>query len=366
MAGLKRGIATLDSVVASLVGEDREAFGRIFDVSVASGRLNPPEAMKPWLEQRFGSVDKVVDQRIVRVTNVVTMEEALFNPLRSGRPMPRERAFVSTGPGEDLLEDPLASTPEDTFGRVEGTYCITASNVAKYEGFHALVVFDEPDPLRFTREQVVDYVDTGFRWAERARASDPEARYFMFMWNCGQRAGASLRHGHAQLMLGRRRHYARVEHLRAAALSYRERRGTDYYEELFRVHRSLGCGFESGGVKVMAYLTPVKEKETVVMAAEPDKAFMKRLYDVLACFRDTLGVTSFNLVLWLPPLGDVGPEWRDFPAMARVVDRGDSASSTSDIGSMELYASSVISSDPFEVAEKLAKAVPGGSSRSDA
>ena len=149
MAGLERGIGTLDSAVASLAGDDREAFGRIFDVSVAGGRLNPPEAMKPWIVQRFGSVDRVIEQRIVRVTNVVTMEEALFNPLRSGRPMSGEPAPVSRGPGQDLLEDPLTNTPEDTFGRVEGTYCITASNVAKYEGFHALVVFDEPDPLQF-------------------------------------------------------------------------------------------------------------------------------------------------------------------------------------------------------------------------
>jgi hypothetical protein len=48
-----------------------------------------------------------------------------------------------------------------------------------------------------------------------------------------------------------------------------------------------------------------------------------------------------------------GEDWDGFPAMVRLVDRGDSKKVTSDIGAMELYASSVISSDPFEVAKML-------------
>jgi hypothetical protein len=359
VAGLKGGIATIDSAVSSLPGKDREAFRRIFDVSVVTGRLRPPETMRPWLEERFGSVDNAIEQRIVRVTNVVTMEEALFNRLRSSRPVAREQASFSPDSGGDVLEDPLANTPEDPFGRVAGKHCITASNVAKYEGSHGIIVFNEPDPLRFTREQVVDYIDTGFRWADKARASDPAARFFLFMWNCGERAGASRRHGHAQVMVGRHRHYAKVEQLRRSARAYENRHGRDYFDDLFRVHSSLGCGFEGGGARVVAYLAPVKEKETIVMAQEAGLSFRETLYDVLACFRDAMGVTSFNLVLYLPPIAEAGPEWEGFPAMARVVDRGDSASATSDIGSMELYASSVISSDPFEVASELGQALAG-------
>jgi len=39
--------------------------------------------------------------------------------------------------------------------------------------------------------------------------------------------------------------------------------------------------------------------------------------------------------------------------MARIVDRGDPSIRTADIGAMELYASSVVSSDPFRIAESL-------------
>jgi len=35
------------------------------------------------------------------------------------------------------------------------------------------------------------------------------------------------------------------------------------------------------------------------------------------------------------------------------VDRGDPAAKTADIGAMELYASAVVSSDPFDLAEAL-------------
>jgi hypothetical protein len=39
--------------------------------------------------------------------------------------------------------------------------------------------------------------------------------------------------------------------------------------------------------------------------------------------------------------------------VVRIVDRGDPNNKTADIGAMELYAASVIASDPFRVAEAL-------------
>ena len=65
------------------------------------------------------------------------------------------------------------------------------------------------------------------------------------------------------------------------------------------------------------------------------------------------GVVSYNMALYLPPLSPDGEDWRRFPPLARLVDRGDPANKTSDIGAMELYASSVIAADPFRLAEAL-------------
>ena len=369
MSEKKARIADLAAIVTGLPAPDRELFERIYEVSVTEGRLNPPPAMKPWIEEHFGSVESTLAQKIVRVTNLVTLEEALFNELRAHRPesgnhAEKDAALKSEAETEagqsDLFREPFSATPEDTFGRVEGRYCVTGSNVAKYEGFHAVIVFSEPDPLRFTREQFADYIDTGWRWARKAHAVDPEARYYFFMWNCGGRAGASIPHGHAQVMLARRRHYAKVELLRCAAVSYRESYGGDYFEDLYRAHHSVGCGFERDGVRGMAYLTPVKEKEVVLIAPEATSSFTDRLYEVLACFRDRLGVVSFNVALLLPPIALVEEDWEGFPTIARIVDRGHPSSRASDIGTMELYASSVVSGDPFQVAAILEEAVPGG------
>jgi hypothetical protein len=43
----------------------------------------------------------------------------------------------------------------------------------------------------------------------------------------------------------------------------------------------------------------------------------------------------------------------------RIVDRGDPTARTADIGAMELYAASVVSSDPFRLAAALDDAVGG-------
>ena len=45
------------------------------------------------------------------------------------------------------------------------------------------------------------------------------------------------------------------------------------------------------------------------------------------------------------------------PTIVRVVDRGDPLARTSDFGAMELYAASVVSSDPFKLAVTLQESV---------
>ena len=89
------------------------------------------------------------------------------------------------------------------------------------------------------------------------------------------------------------------------------------------------------------------------MAEELNLSLRERIYEVLACFRDRLGITSFNLSLVTPPLSETEESWEGFPVMVRVVDRGNPNSRTSDIGSMEIYAASVASSDPLELARQL-------------
>src|SRR5215216_4125563 len=139
-------ITELRALISDLSPEDRVLANRIFDVSTTTGRLDPPEAMYAWIEKSFGSVDHVTAQRIVKVTNLITLEGTLFNELRASRPLDTgvnldlDREIAATE--GDPFCHPKEGTPADVFGRVEGKHATTASNVAKYDGFHGVVVFD--------------------------------------------------------------------------------------------------------------------------------------------------------------------------------------------------------------------------------
>ena len=346
-------------MVDALPPADAERFRRIYDVIESVGRMRVPGSMAPWVERTFGPVEAVENQRIVRVANLVTGEAAIFNDLRARRPIRAELADDAELDVE-LARDPWArpreSTPEDLFGRLESPSAITAANVAKYDSLHSLLIFSEPNPLRFTRDSVRACVRLANQWFDAARRTDPEAVYPFFLWNCLWRSGGSIIHGHAQVQLARGRHYARIEALRAAAAAYRTAHGSDYFDDLASVHESLGLAAGGPGARVIASLTPVKEKETVILAPEFGDALADALYDALAVFRDDLGVRSFNVGALLPPFASSsGPEegWHGFPVVVRIVDRGSLATRTSDIGAMELFAEPVVASDPFAVARAL-------------
>src|SRR6185437_14166611 len=168
-----------------------------------------------------------------------------------------------------------------------------------------------------------------------------------------------LLHGHAQVMLGKGMHYAAVEQLRRAALLYQAQYRANYFNDLYEAHADIDCAFSRGDVRVIANLVPKKENEVLLFAPSLSSDLKDRIYDVLACFRDRIGVTSFNLVIYMPPLGETSENWNGFPVVVRIVDRGDPTARTADIGAMELYAASVVSSDPFRLAAALDDAVGG-------
>jgi hypothetical protein len=350
-------VADLEELLARLPAETHAAASRLYRVSTTVGRLDPPPEMTAWIEKLFGSVDAVREQRIVRVTDLVTLQGALFNELRARRPLEvkggdEARRTIDEARG-DPFDHPETGTPADTFGRIRGTHGVTASNIAKYDGYHGVLVFDEHDPLApVDEERVRDHLATARRWANAALEADPGARYYFLMWNSLWRAGGSIVHAHMQMTTTRGMHYPRIEALRRAAVAYRAATGHDYFDDAWAVHQGLGLGTEVGPARLYASLTPVKEREAVVLgrAGEDESTLAAGIARAIGAFR-ALGVVAFNMALYLPPLAPDGEEWGRFPPHARLVDRGDPASRTSDIGAMELYAASVIASDPFRVAE---------------
>ena len=174
------------------------------------------------------------------------------------------------------------------------------------------------------------------------------------MWNCLYKAGASIIHGHAQMTLGRKFHYGKVERLRRDAAAYHAASGADYFADLVAAHEDLGLATRWDGVAALAHLTPAKEKEIVLVADSYDAPGLpEAMYRALKVYA-AQDVKSYNLAVFMPPLGKPDPAWQGFPVLVHLVDRGDPAAKTTDVGAMEFYASSVVSSDPFALAAAMA------------
>jgi hypothetical protein len=359
------GILEIPRLLQAMSPEARQRAQTLFDISVVEGLTDPPPELYEWLERHFGSVEAVRRQPIVRVTNRWSLEGALFSPLRSRRPQGAASLDAFAREVRETVGDefchPETGTPADTWGRVRGRRSITGANAAKYDGRHGVIIFDHHDPLAFDRESVLDMLAVGRDWAERGRLEEPAAWAYLLMWNCGPRAGGSIVHGHAQVLLGRDAHYPHVERLRRDATAYAAATGGSYMADLLAVHRELGLVVaESDGVAVVASVTPVKERELLVIGQpgmdEREPAFANAVARTVVAYRDVAGVRAFNLALHRPPLDPAiaaADGWQHLPPVIRMVDRGDPDGRSSDIGAMELYAASVVGGDPFQLTQDL-------------
>ena len=126
-----RALANLSELVERLPAEAQALFHRIYDLRCVTGHLTVPETMAGWVEARFGDIEAVQTQQIVKITNRITVEGTLYNPLRAARPADIvsledvDAAIESTRGGPFCSPETL--TPEDVFGRVRGQHCLTAS-----------------------------------------------------------------------------------------------------------------------------------------------------------------------------------------------------------------------------------------------
>ncbi|NJN65750.1 MAG: hypothetical protein HC884_03075 [Chloroflexaceae bacterium] len=388
-------ITRLPELLAALPTSVRTRAEQLLAVERVQGYAVVPPAMQEWVTDHFGGVERVTEQTILKVTNLATLEAASFNPLRSRRPREVDAASsalsdetldemiaASTG-ARSMFSDPTNQTTADRFGRIQGKHCVSASNIAKYDAWHGLVIFNEPHPLRFTRAQLGDYFDVALRWLVAAHQTDPHARYPLITWNCLWKGGASITHGHLQMVLSRGMAWGHQERQRRASVAYRARHHRSLSDDLWHLHEHLGLAFPTPPeIRGYATLTPIKDRDLVLMSgriAELEQqstmgsplpnldtsalqACLAPLWDAaylaLRSLIDDQGVRSFNLVAALPPFGPTAEPWDDWSCLVRMVDRGDPLSRLVNFGAMELFASSVITTDPFAVATALRETIP--------
>lgn len=361
-------IENLLEVIDGLDAADRTRFGRVFEAWKIEGSCKCVPSMVAWAQRYFGSVETIESQTVIRVQNIRTCEGALFNGIRALRPTMQTTT-------DDVL-DKLSSkydrlractfcnvretTPVDSFApqRIEGDHCVTASNAAKYDGRHGLIIFNNHDPLAFLLDDLRDYMEVANKWFRAATDIRQNFIYPFLIWNCGWRAGGSQEHGHMQVTLAQGRPYPRIESLRRTALAYRKDFGDSYFSDLFEIHTTLGLGFHILGKRILVSLCPFRDKEIWIMGRALDAEMTTVLYAVLATLRDQAGVRSFNLGVLFPPVVPSG-DWNDFPVIIRIIDRLSAAELPSDISGMAIFAGAdAIASDPFIIASLLKKAFP--------
>lgn len=352
---MERSVHQLPEIVSQLAKDERQLFERLYSFDVGQSQIVIPPTMRAYCEKYFGSVEAVQQQRPIKITSKVTLDTAIFNKLRARRPQPINNTSLEEQIEDerrfDLFSNPLEGTSEDIFGRVQGEYCITASNVAKFDTWHSVTIFNEYHPLKFSAEQVVDYLMTARAWAEQVHEYDNKANYFFFLWNCLFRAGASIIHGHAQMTVTRQQHYGKIERLRRDALDYSRQHRRNFFTDLVQLHKALGLTVTPADrVVALASLTPLAEREIWLISDLWSPELGVALYETLSYYK-SLGAVSFNVGAYVPPIVPVpGEDWGEFPVILRLVDRGDPMARSNDFGALNMFAATAIINDPFQVA----------------
>jgi hypothetical protein len=361
-------ITAIDKLVLAMSAEDRRRFDRMYDYVLSEAEVLPPKAMEAWIAGAFkylaktpeGVLKAIRRQPIVHVLNKWTGQATLFNAIRSQRPIEAKSDSdldkeIENARAKCSFCRPQELTPANTFGRIGDKTC---ANVAAYDGYHGLTIFEHHNPLRFrhgefSQAEIADLFKTSRAWAEKCHAEDAEARFFFLMWNCLWKAGASIIHGHAQMTVGRKFHYGKIDRLRRDAYAYGCANYASYFEDLVAIHHSLGLTTRWGSVTALAHLVPCKEREIILVADKFENPDLPTaLFKALRVFA-AQDVKSYNVAVYMPPIGHPDANWNCFPTLVHLVDRGDPAAKTADVGAMEMYSSAVVSSDPFQVAQAM-------------
>ena len=137
-------IEDLPEIVAGLPDDWRTLFEAIYSLRRDEGRLRIPPEMASWVEERFGTLEDVQTQRIIRILNRYTSEGTIFNALRARRPLTGRRSdaerlsLSQLDSNDDPLANPLALTPDNLIERIRGRGCVTAANVAMADAWRTV------------------------------------------------------------------------------------------------------------------------------------------------------------------------------------------------------------------------------------
>eukprot|EP01059_Diplonema_ambulator_P024699 TRINITY_DN409_c1_g1_i3.p1 TRINITY_DN409_c1_g1~~TRINITY_DN409_c1_g1_i3.p1 ORF type:complete len:392 (+),score=101.40 TRINITY_DN409_c1_g1_i3:54-1178(+) len=367
MGGRFKSIFDLFDRLDELDKEEREVFDRVWQLECHVAQTDAAMCRDRVVEM-FGGQEEAVAmverQRIMMIGCRFLSESSFFNEMRTRymqmkmqkRENGRVNLVCAVSPESCDFCKLLTNTSADPFlpqGRLVRTTATTCSNIAKYAPYHSCIIFNEHNPLVPTTAQCIDdLLSIANEWVSYA-CQDLEGQSPVLGWNCMSKAGASMEHAHAQIMT------------LPMNTPWMTRMGPDHgrtIADFIAVAKFLGIATEVGdkGAIMFPMLAPTAESEMWVVGdsggvmhevvtfgdsvAEGIRIALNVVLEVnsSSAFNVCLAVAKTDL--W--PSGGV--------TVARIIDRGNHATISSQ-GFMEIFGNGIVgSSDPFAVHGKIA------------
>ncbi|XP_018027327.1 uncharacterized protein LOC108682635 [Hyalella azteca] len=329
--------------------------------SRSSTRLELPPIFAAQVKSWLGNSDKLLhklhQQEVIHVSQHMTGEHVVYNPVRSHRPMPH------TAESGQMLVDRLAletqvacdfcnvdtRTAFDGFARHETNSSVRVSNTFKMERWHLMVVTKSPHhhPTKMSRSLYTAFVSDAVLLAREIMATELNMSHPHLAWDTLPKAGASQMHPHIHVLAAPLRYYGFTELLREAGEVHYRSTGRNLFNSMLEVHWSLNLTASYGDATALAMLSGKGDLEVMVLSEEPGNDLYSLMYFVTKAYHDSFEQYCYSLVMsWH---GDKKSNVGVMPAMARIMSRGDCSSPRADYSSFEIYQAVYRQHDPWEV-----------------
>ena len=305
--------------ISKLKPKYKKIFLRIFEFKIEKTKLLLPQEIK----KSFSQFEK---QEIFILRNKILKQETHFNIQRGKRKEPLKENNLNNF--YDPFCDPLKNTPFDSWGRLENKFAITASNLAKSSKNHSLVIFKEHNLEKVNLKDIENVFKLANLWLNKFND-----KFKIIIWNFGFRAGASIYHPHLQIF-SLNEMPLKIKDLFDKFDNYKNIFNSDYLKDYFLLTKFLKLGEEYKNIKISLNLTPIRDKEIIFWGDNFDKK-IKNISYIVYSYLKSLFQEDFNLFLFINNNSFLG----------FLVSRGNKNKLNSDIGSLELYAFSVVGFD---------------------
>ena len=235
---------------------------------------------------------------------------------------------------------------------------IAGPNHARLAPYSAVVFGDHTmhDLLSLDTDDAAELFEGAQAYIDETRRTR-SAPYWMVIQNGGQRAASSVDHAHLQVLGRADCHFA--EPARVAVLG-----SPDHWQTAAEVHHQIGLGVDVGSRgTAFATLVPVKERDFTVLTRGSLVDGVRAVWPLVRALI-SWGTSSWSLAALPNPRqfgADVEP-YRAWPDVVwRFVDRGRLGHPVGDMGTMELFGTTVVATDPLRGGRSPALGVrPGG------